>query len=96
MFSSFIVCAILFSGIYLLVVLFLFRGLERVSTICFSPSHSLTFSVVIAARNEEQIIGRCLASVLAQTIGPARFEVILVDDRSTDSTAAIATTAAGK
>jgi cellulose synthase/poly-beta-1,6-N-acetylglucosamine synthase-like glycosyltransferase len=52
--------------------------------------HCLGFSVVIAARNEEKNIEACLASVLDQTIGRDRLEVILVNDRSTDRTAHLA------
>jgi GT2 family glycosyltransferase len=45
-------------------------------------------SVIIPARNEEANIGRCLRSILAQQ-GIA-FQVIVVDDHSTDHTAEIA------
>ncbi|MBD3316418.1 MAG: glycosyltransferase, partial [Chitinivibrionales bacterium] len=51
-----------------------------------APRH-FTYSVVIAARNEEETIGTCLESVLRQSIGVAQYEVIVVDDRSTDRTA---------
>ncbi|MFC4529386.1 glycosyltransferase [Sphaerisporangium dianthi] len=44
-------------------------------------------SVVIPARDEEARIGPCLAAVLAD---PAVTEVIVVDDRSSDGTAALA------
>lgn len=47
-----------------------------------------TVCVVIPARNEAHQIERCLTSVLAQDY-PA-FEVLLVDDRSDDDTAAVA------
>jgi glycosyltransferase involved in cell wall biosynthesis len=45
-------------------------------------------SVVIAARNEEEVIGDAIASVLAQRLDDV--EIIVVDDRSTDRTAAVA------
>jgi chlorobactene glucosyltransferase len=41
-------------------------------------------SVLVAARNEERTIARCLDSLLAQRY--PRFEVIVADDRSEDST----------
>ena len=44
-------------------------------------------SVVVAAMNEEQALPRLLDSLAAQTTGA--FELVLVDDRSTDATAAI-------
>ena len=44
-------------------------------------------SVVVAAMNEEQALPRLLASLAAQTT--TTFELVLVDDRSTDATAAI-------
>ena len=48
-------------------------------------------SVVIAARNEEANIGKCLQSLLHQNYPAECFEIIVIDDRSTDSTAAIVT-----
>ena len=47
-------------------------------------------TVVIPARNEAANIGPCLASVLVQQYPNELFEVIVVDDHSTDDTAAIA------
>jgi|GEM_PF-480210 len=46
-----------------------------------------SFSVVVAARNEEKNIERCISSLLAQNIQPAC--IIVVDDHSEDSTAEI-------
>lgn len=46
-----------------------------------------TVSVLIPARNEAKNIGACLRSVLAQDL--PRFEVIVLDDTSTDNTAQI-------
>lgn len=57
-----------------------------------SVSQPLPFiSVIIAARNEEQSIAACLKSVSEQTYPLNLFEVILVDDHSTDHTVEIAT-----
>ncbi|HEY9786454.1 MAG TPA: glycosyltransferase family 2 protein [Candidatus Obscuribacterales bacterium] len=44
-------------------------------------------SVIVPARNEELKIGRCLESLAKQTY--QRYEIIVVDDRSVDSTASI-------
>lgn len=45
-----------------------------------------TVSVIIAAFNEEKYIGRCLRSLLDQTIDKKEYEIIVIDDGSTDKT----------
>ena len=47
-------------------------------------------SVVVAARNEENTLLDCLRPLLAQSYSNKRYEVIIVDDHSTDNTYAIA------
>lgn len=49
-----------------------------------------TISVLIPARNEEKNIVACLRSLSRQTYPKDRFEVIVLDDHSTDGTAAAA------
>lgn len=44
-------------------------------------------SVIVAAYNQERYIGRCLRSLLHQSLPHADYEVIVVDDGSTDRTA---------
>lgn len=51
-----------------------------------------TASVIIAARNEEDNIKRTLDSLIGQNYPSAKFEIIVVDDHSTDTTAAIVKT----
>jgi cellulose synthase/poly-beta-1,6-N-acetylglucosamine synthase-like glycosyltransferase len=46
-------------------------------------------SIIVAARNEEANIGRCLQSLVQQNYPAGLFEIIIADDRSTDGTAAI-------
>ena len=58
-----------------------------------SASHNsqpLIHSVVIPAYNAAKTIGPCLEALLAQSIPREKYEVIVVDDGSTDETAAIA------
>lgn len=55
------------------------RDNEDFPTKCF-------ISIVIAARDEERNIAACLESVLHQDCEPASFEVIVVNDHSTDRT----------
>ena len=47
-------------------------------------------SVVIPAYNEERCLGRCLQALRAQSYPVSRFEIIVVDNGSTDATADIA------
>jgi cellulose synthase/poly-beta-1,6-N-acetylglucosamine synthase-like glycosyltransferase len=51
-------------------------------------------SVLIAARNEATNLPNLLADLQSQTLPPAAFEVIVIDDHSTDDTAAVTTNAA--
>jgi len=44
------------------------------------------YSIIIAARNEEQYINACLQSILQSNFNSEQLEVILVDDHSTDKT----------
>jgi cellulose synthase/poly-beta-1,6-N-acetylglucosamine synthase-like glycosyltransferase len=47
------------------------------------------FSIIIPARNEEANIGKCLLAILDQNYSRDFFEVIIVDDHSTDNTSKI-------
>src|SRR6266851_2642448 len=51
-------------------------------------NNHLLVSIIVPARNEEACLGACLKSLVAQTGIP--FEMIVVDDDSTDRTAEIA------
>lgn len=46
-------------------------------------------SVVIAARNEEKNLGRCLSAILAQDYPKDRLEVVIADGMSTDGSRAV-------
>ena len=63
-------------------------ALKRPSKRAVVPDDPPLVSVLIPARNEEDNIQRCLASVLAQDY--PNFEVLVLDDNSTDKTAEIA------
>ena len=56
--------------------------------VCRSGNKTMQFSIVIAVRNEEKIIERCLNGVFSQEYGKAGkdYEVIVIDGMSTDGT----------
>ena len=43
-------------------------------------------TVIVAAYNQEDYIGRCLRSLLAQSMPHKDYQIIVVDDGSTDKT----------
>ena len=55
-------------------------------------STSTLVSVIVAAHNEERYLGRCLRSLLAQRFEHNRYDVIVIDDASTDRTSAVLAT----
>lgn len=73
---------------YLWAILFLRKGLLLLKK--GNSSEEYKFSIIIAAHNEEKNIGNCLNHVFDQSLNPDRYEVILVNDRSDDTTAEIA------
>ena len=48
-----------------------------------------TISIIIPARNEAENIQHCLDSICNQSYPKHLYEIIVVDDHSTDNTAAI-------
>jgi 1,2-diacylglycerol 3-beta-glucosyltransferase len=54
-----------------------------------SESSNLFVSVIIAARNEEMNLPHCLQSVATQTYFQSQYEIIVVNDGSTDNTESI-------
>jgi chlorobactene glucosyltransferase len=80
---------------FLVLLLILYRYANRRPTLrAYEPlSSGPLVSVIIPARNEARNIERCVHSVLATQYSPV--EVIVVDDRSTDGTAAIVEPRAG-
>ena len=83
MLTAAILTALWYSG----TVLFLSGGLRRPPAA--GTGNDLHYSVIVAARNEAANIGACLDALVAQTIAMERFEIIIVNDRSTDGTGAI-------
>ena len=72
---------------YGLQALFFLAGLRKLRDARTETLRSV--SVIVAARNEERTIGPCIDSICRQTMSPSQYEVLVVDDESTDGTAEI-------
>ncbi len=75
-----------FLGILLLIALVNLLALRRLGTYPLPP-HFPRVSILLPARNEEAVIGDCVRSLLAQDYPD--FEVLVLDDGSTDGTGAV-------
>lgn len=76
--------------IYLFVVITFIIGWVRIKPYLKSSKQPSTIvSIIIAARNEEDKIAKTIDDVLAQSYPEELFEVIIIDDHSTDRTAEI-------
>lgn len=71
-----------------LVILYFLTGLLRKNNTEINKE-KYRVSVIIAARNESKNIGNCIKSILSQSYPHDFFEVIVINDRSTDETADI-------
>lgn len=85
--------------VWLIIVVLTLRGVSRQKSLSATDNLRLTasdaplVSILVPARNEQdRVLEDCVRSILAQDYG--RFEVIAVNDRSTDSTGAILQTLA--
>ncbi|XZF14679.1 glycosyltransferase [Chitinophagaceae bacterium MMS25-I14] len=87
-----IIC-ILLTVLYAGLMLSYRRGWEKQQEFTVTESRfseeDISVTIVIPARNEAANIGKCIASVLQQDYPPHLYEVIVIDDHSSDDTAAI-------
>lgn len=77
----------LFFGVYGLVLLRLLW--PRPALPALAQASLPRVSILVAARNEEDTIERCLQSLAALAYPPDRLEILIADDASTDDTAAV-------
>ena len=78
------------TGLYLLVLTYLIRGWNVIKRPQIKPSGFTTkVTVMIAARNEAERVHLTIGDILAQDYPKHLTEIIIVDDHSTDNTAAI-------
>lgn len=73
-----------FFGIFSLLLYFLFR--ENWQKTVVIPAEKVPVSILIAARNEEQNIIRCLEAITKLNYPAEKLEVLIGDDHSTDQT----------
>ena len=87
----FIIITVIFS-LYALLILYYWQswlGIKEFRVNSPELGVKTRISVIIPARNEEEFMAACLNSVCIQTYPKYLFEVLVVDDHSTDNTAAI-------
>src|SRR5574342_1233270 len=76
------------AALYALASLLLWYGVRRAKP--QRVAHHPPVSVLIAARNEEKNLPRCLQSLLRSEYPADKFEILVIDDRSTDQTREVA------
>ncbi len=90
MLAVIIFVTVLFFIGYAILIGYYYKGWKQAKEVRISDTEFRTsISVIIPARNEEKNIAACLHSVLRQNYPADLLEVIVVDDFSDDSTAAI-------
>lgn len=83
-----IIVTVIFTGGYIALIIYYRRLFGKLKPFNATSVEPVTkFSILIPARNEEESIGKCLASVYRQDYPAALFEVVVIDDHSTDTTA---------
>lgn len=82
--------------IYVFVVITFIRGWAKIPVFKRSKKTLSTFaSIIVAARNEENKIANTINDILAQDYERHLFELIVIDDHSTDTTAQVVAAYAG-
>jgi cellulose synthase/poly-beta-1,6-N-acetylglucosamine synthase-like glycosyltransferase len=72
--------------VYALLIFYYWKSWKKLTTYEGGPGTNTFLSVIIPARNEERNIARLLHALAVQTYPTNFFEVIVVDDFSTDNT----------
>lgn len=81
---------------YFFLLLELYRNLLKIKPYHVSTLPAASVSVIIACRNEQDKLQALLACLSAQDYPAEQYEVIIVDDNSTDKTSEIASGYSGK
>jgi cellulose synthase/poly-beta-1,6-N-acetylglucosamine synthase-like glycosyltransferase len=88
--QALLILLLIIFGLYVLLILYYWRSWVSIPEFKVKNQKlKVKISVIVPARNEEKNIRLCLDSVCNQTYPSTLFEVLVVDDHSTDNTAAI-------
>jgi cellulose synthase/poly-beta-1,6-N-acetylglucosamine synthase-like glycosyltransferase len=98
LFTAYLFITILLFLVYTVILLLYRKWFKQLKPFSFSNTteYYTRFSIIIPARNEEQNIRHCLQSITAQQYDVNSFEVIVIDDHSTDNTAKVVSEFAGQ
>ena len=85
------IVSIVLATLYCLLIILYTYYFNRLTPLPYNDKiHPVTrFSIVIPARNEEENVGNTLASILKNNYPKELYEIIVVDDFSTDNTAIV-------
>jgi biofilm PGA synthesis N-glycosyltransferase PgaC len=86
------VIAFLFLLVYVVLIIYYRQNWVSIPEFNFQVTDfpaEVKISVIIPARNEAKNIGSCLQSIINQSYPKHLFEILVIDDHSTDNTAAI-------
>ncbi|MGZ8537310.1 MAG: glycosyltransferase [Flavisolibacter sp.] len=81
--------AIIFLILYFILFFYFSKGWQAAGKIYPESNEEHFISVIVAARNEEKYIGRLLDALQNQSYQSSYFEIIVVDDYSTDNTSEV-------
>lgn len=93
-FDPLLIVSIVFSALYFFMVMYFFIGWLRLKkppvTKDRVPAEQPFVTIIVPTRNESENIQACLESIFKQNYPKHRFEVIVIDDYSTDPTLRLA------
>ena len=86
--NVFIILIILLALAYSFLILYYKKWFQQLKEFHLADytNASITFSIIIPARNEALNIAICLQSIINQNYPKELFEVIIINDHSTDNT----------
>ncbi len=92
MITPFLIIAVILSALYVVMVMYFFVGWLRLkkSAVAVDDSKLPFVSIVVPVRNEADYINECLESLFKQNYPADKFEVVVIDDYSTDPTLQLA------